>query len=473
MPPDSCRNDPMRLPLLMLLCLALVACDRAPAAIDNANVAPVQARQGPLTAIDLEREVARLAAGHAAGLWPGFDPLAVPLAVYDGERTFLFRHPSPPDEFVPVPELGRGVRARDGRHEAVMANTSVELGGTATATFLLDKPPADRSLTDLAAVAIHEAFHAHQRAHRPGWVANEADLFTYPTASAELLALHRLETAALRKALATANDADATGCWARRALALREERYADMEPAFATYERGTELNEGLATYVEMRAAGRSAQTLPTTDFGPADVRRRAYTSGASIALLLDRVAPDWQATLAAADDRTLDGALAAAIGPGKRCDFDPEVVAAARAKAAADVSALAAKRARRIADFEGRPGWRVVIEAAQDDRLLWPQGFDPLNVEPIDGARVLHTRFVRLGNDSGHLEVMDANALTQGAGAHPLFQGVRRVVLTGLAKPEVGQSGGKVTVQAPGLTVEFAGAAVERDGQTIKVRLGG
>ena len=56
---------------------------------------------------------------------------------------------------------------------------------------------------------------------------------------------------------------------------------------------------------------------------------------------------------------------------------------------------------------------------------LWPQSFDPLNVERVQGG-FLHKRFLRLGNDSGHLEVMDAGetdieALTIGVGSHPLF----------------------------------------------------
>ena len=31
-------------------------------------------------------------------LWPGFEPSEYPLAIYDGERTLLMRHPSPPEE---------------------------------------------------------------------------------------------------------------------------------------------------------------------------------------------------------------------------------------------------------------------------------------------------------------------------------------------------------------------------------------
>ncbi|NZA26202.1 hypothetical protein H0E84_07365 [Luteimonas sp. SJ-92] len=467
----------MRLPLLMLLGVVLSACDRPPAAPADAAItgtgkpeAADQTRE-PLAAAELEREVARLAARHGNdGLWPGFDPLSVPLAVYDGERTVLFRHPSPPDGFTPVPELGPRVHAHAGRHESVVANTSVELGGVVTATFLLDQAVPERTGTELAAVAIHEAFHAHQRTHRPDWVANEADLFAYPTGSAELLALQRLEAAALRESLA-APDVDAAACWARHALALRGERHAGMDPAFAAYERGTELNEGLATYIEMRAAGRAADALPDA-FGPAEVRRRAYATGASLALLLDRLQPDWRPALADAESPSLDAALAAALGAGRTCAFGDEMVEAVRSNATEDVAELAAKRTRRLAVFQTEPGWRVVVEA-RDDRLLWPQGFDPLNVEPLDERRVLHARFVRLSNDSGQLEVMDATALTEGAGAHPLFEGVRRVTLTGLAKPDVGRKGGGVSVRAPGLSLQFDEATVERKDRTVTVRLGG
>ena len=35
----------------------------------------------------LEEELGALAG--SGNLWPGFDPMAVPLAVYDGERTYL------------------------------------------------------------------------------------------------------------------------------------------------------------------------------------------------------------------------------------------------------------------------------------------------------------------------------------------------------------------------------------------------
>ena len=245
-----------------------------------------------------------------------------------------------------------------------------------------------------------------------------------------------------------------------------------MDTAFAAYERGTELNEGLATYVEMRAAGRRVVDLPQAEFGPAEIRRRAYVTGAALALLLDRFKPGWPAEFEANDHQTLDEALAAvARSAGNACTLDHAVTCRAEQKARADVAALEGERERRLAAFEGKPGWRVVVEAGGGEPL-WPQGFDPLNVERVGAGRVLHTRYLRLGNAAGRLEVLNAEALTDGAGLHPLFQGVRRLEVTGLAQPDVSEAEGKVSVRAAGLTLEFNGSSVTRSGEVMTVRVG-
>lgn len=426
---------------------------------------------GPDLAPRLEREVQRISAEHAGGaaLWPGYDPLAVPLAVFDGARTALFRHPSPPAGFVPAPEGPAEMTVIPGRHEAITANTSAELGGVPTATIMLDQTAADRPLTDLAAIAIHEGFHVWQRTHHPGWIANEADAFVYPAERGDLLALGRLEMDALRRALASLDDSLAAG-WARKALALRSERYAAMDSTFAAYERGTELNEGLATYVEMRAAGRSTLTPPAAEFGPAQLRLRAYSTGAALALLLDRFAPGWPRSFEANDRQTLDGALTQSLGKGAITAFDAATTTAAQDRATADAVAFIAARTRRRSEFFALPGWRIIVVPARSSPL-WAQGFDPLNVERLDGAQLLHGRYLALGNDAGKLEVLDATALTEGVGPHPLFQGVRRVEVAGLPEPRVTTTEGQVKIDAAGLTLELRGAHVAQSDHVITVRL--
>jgi hypothetical protein len=142
---------------------------------------------------DIAAEVDRLA---AQPLWPGFDPRQTPIAIYDGERTWLFRHPSLPEGFVRDPDH-EDATVYPGQHPEVRSNTSANIGGVSTATFIMN-PAAKRSLTESAGIVIHETFHVFQRQHHPDWTANEGELFTYPVEDAEGLHLRRLETEALR-----------------------------------------------------------------------------------------------------------------------------------------------------------------------------------------------------------------------------------------------------------------------------------
>jgi hypothetical protein len=96
------------------------------------------------------------------------------------------------------------------------------------------------------------------------------------------------------------------------------------------------------------------------------------------------------------------------------------------------------------------PGWRLVVETEDP---IFPQGFDPWNVERLSAAKVLHTRWIKLGNASGSLEVLDRHCLTEGAGKHPLFEGVRRATITGLpSAPRIEEADGALKISENGLT---------------------
>lgn len=422
------------------------------------------------------RQVERI--GRAQTLWPGFDPLAIPLAIYDGTRTWLFRHPARPPDFEPSSISSIRSDVREGRHPAVTSNTSADIGGTMTATLLADGTNAKRTAAELAAVAIHEAFHVFQRKNHPTWQANEGDLFLYPVEDANLLALRRLESEALRRALATTNSARAA-CLGRLAVDYRTQRFAAMDSAFAAYERGTELNEGLATYVQLRAFGRTTVDIPRQEFAAGDVRLRSYTIGPAIAFLLDRMRPGWQHSLEAHDRQRLDEVLAGALvgavaSPNGGCAIRAADVATIRRTARRDAAAVVTKRVARRRAFDARKEWRVVVIAA-DGRPLWPQEFDPLNIERVKGG-ILHTRFLTIGNDHCKATAIDEDgvdidALTEGAGEHPLFNGVRRVVVAGLAMPAITIEGDRVTVKAPGLQLDCAGATFQQLESAVVVTL--
>jgi hypothetical protein len=420
----------------------------------GACVPVLAAAQDQERALAVEREVERIAGERV--LWPGYDPLAIPLAVYTGERTYLFRHPKPPEGFSPVAGSQPAAFAFQGRHPAVTSNTSAEIGGIVTATLLVDRPSAGKGATDFAAVALHEAFHVYQRRHHPTWSGNEGDLFLYPVDDARLLGLRRLESAALRRALG-APDSAGVACWARLALGYRRERFAAMDTAFWMYERKTELNEGLAAYIQLRAAGKTTVEIPVTEFPPAQVRDRTYVIGPALAFLLDRRRPGWQAALEASDKQYLDRMLESALGPGgqaPRCALAADEIEQIEWSAKQDVAAVIAARGERRKAFDARPGWRVIVEAAPG-KPLWPQGF---------------------GNDAGDLQAIDEagadlEALTEGIGPHPIFNGVRRITIAGLAEPETTTEGRKVTVRAPGFTAQFKNAGVQVSGTETRIRI--
>jgi hypothetical protein len=400
-------------------------------------------------------------------LWPGFNPGSTPVAIFDGSRTLLFRHPAPPPAFTPLRSQDN-VWVHPGRDSSVSANTSTELGGVTVATLM---PMADSiPLLRQAGILVHELFHVFQRAHHPTWAANEADLFTYPVHDARQLSLRHLETMALRQALMTTTDSGAR-CWARTATRLRQERFALLPAGAAAYEHGTELNEGLATYVERRATGQPDSTiLSPAGFSPTQVRQRAYRTGVAIGRLLDRFAPDWRDTLEQRDSLSLDAMLTTATSSAdSSCAFSVAVRDSISELTGTEVQALAQQLASARKSFLEQLGWQLVVSAAHP---LMPQGFDPLNVQVVAPGEVLHSRYVKVGNDAGSIEILGRPSLTRAAGAHPLFNGVRTLTVTGLkAPPSVASANGALTLSGDGLTATFRGATVDTAGQVIQVQV--
>lgn len=436
--------------LLILLLILLAGCGR---------------RKTP-SASSVEGEFLRIAGADT--LWPGFDPISVPLAIFDGTKTHLFRHPAPPGEF----QETKGAFVLGGRHPAIVANSSARIGDVITATLILQPPLSDLSAKEIAAVGLHEAFHVFQGKTERSWGANETDLFTYPVDDVLALILRRTETQALRRAFASQSEEEMAG-WAQAALDARSRRFARIDAPFSAYERGIELGEGTAAYIEHKAAGRDDPDFPVGGFAPENVRSRAYVTGVSWALLLDRFKPEWRRGFARDDDRYLDTELADALRAAKklRAQFGAAEQSRLAVAARADVETLRVRRGRLRTRFESAPGWQLVVET-DPSTPLWPQGFDPMNVERVEGG-ILHTRFLKLGNETGNLEVMGDTVLTEGIGPHPLFNGVKRVILTGIEdEPDVDALGDSVSLQLPAVTATFLGAKIERQEKRIHVMLG-
>ena len=471
----------MRILLILLLLLPCGASLHALAQTTRRAPAVTTADDVYAVVAEVDRIASRVA------LWPSFDPRRVPVEIYDGQTTFLFRHPNPPAEFVSLSSR-RGVWAFAGRHETATANAPAKLNGVWTATVMIETA-AKRTLRERAALVVHEMFHVHQRERHPKWSGNELELFTYPFEDAELLALRRLETEHLRRAERAASLKDAA-CHARLALDTRQERFARLSAGAAGYERALELNEGLARYVEARSINARESGLTANEFAAEELRTRAYATGHALALLLERFAhATWEMRLEAGEPLSLDELLAAALPASatlpaahalpnaaasprsSSCALPESFKSAARVRAGVETGKLVARRESLRREFAAQAGWKIVVHAAAG-APLWPQGFDPSNVHRLGATDVLHTRHLKLGNDAGAIESFHKQMLTSGAGAHPLFNGVRRLTLAGLAaEPVVREGEGKLSLEAEGIKAEFRGARLERAGQTLTINL--
>jgi hypothetical protein len=427
--------------------------------------AAAAAAGGPVTPRVLNEEMLIVASERT--YWPGFDPTAYPLAIYDGARTWLFRHPAPPDGF----SREGDVFIWQGRHPAVVANSSAGMGGISTATVLLESLGKAGGLREQVAVVVHETFHVFQATTGRRWGADEMALFLYPVDDADLLALRRIETEALRRALAAESMSEAAG-WARCAVEAREQRFDCLDESSVAYERGIESMEGTAAYIQYLIAGSSPPSFLDETFSADDVRNRAYWTGVAFALLLDRFSPNWKTGFGGDSSRFLDSDLRQALEGIHARSLAESERAAIALRARADVRKIREQRSSRRERFLSRHGWRIVFEA--DNAMpLWPKGFDPLNVQRVDGG-ILHTRFLRVGNESGRIEVMDGQALTEGVGPHPLFNGIRRLIVTGLqAEPAIVTDGERLEISAPPCTVDLSGAEVTVRDSTVTVRLAG
>lgn len=423
-------------------------------------------------AVAVARRVQQVATENR--LWPGFNPADVPLAIYDGTETLLYGYPGTPDGFVPRADDGQQRLVYQGRHPAVVANTCVDLDGTLVATVMPATGLNVQHPGEAAGLAIHEMFHVFQMRNPALWkMANEAVMFLYPLTDTGLVELRRREVEALRRALGSQSLPDKIG-WARQALHTRKARFSQLDGDFISYERRVEVIEGLAHYVEAAAGGRPLR-LPASGFSLADFRLSLYATGHTLAALLDDVKPGWQQAVMTETEWALDVVLAAALQSAEddasdddaaKYAFSAKELATFANLAEDDVRTVVAERAARLHEFRTKPGQRLVIETAVTEPLR-VAGFDPMNVHVLD-AGVLHTRLLHLGNSRNRIEMLrtggrDAQALTEGLGPHPLFNGIRRVefVVEDGLHVVTATDGNTISITSGSITATLHAAATE------------
>lgn len=403
--------------------------------------------------------------------WKGFEPASIPALIFDGTDSYLINHPAPPADFKQYNKAAN-IYVFPGRHELLRSDTATEIGDVNTACLDLEISKLS-DMNEIAALLLHEKFHVYQLAKHPKWwgLVNEMTLFEYPMQDPKLLADSFLEIVSLMKACKSEKNEDAE-CWAKQAAGLRSMRYSKMNEVCAEYERGIELLEGTAQYIQMKSAGGPIETYGNPDMVmPDKVRSRGYVKGALICLLLDRLHPAWKEELNAKDYDYLDVMLKKALtNPEDSCAFDPNIVNKWSTTAAKSVDEYVLNRIKLLDSYLGKPGFKVVFDFSK--KPMMPAGFDPMNIEKISPNELLHKHWLKLSNDSASVEILNIECMSEGAGNHPMFNGIKQVIVAGLsAFPDINEANGVTEIKTENISAKIMKAEVEKRDKILFIRL--
>lgn len=256
---------------------------------------------------------------NAEAVWPGFNPAATPMVLYDkGRLALLVNHPKPPLGFSPLtllpPTLRGHVHAYWGEVPQFnrMSNVSASFGSV-RATFLpyqhfrSGKPKAQDLLTPLFAAFSQERFRALSELSNQAPESSQPSYIETPT----MLALVNLENRILAHALRLKTPDELRGV-SRYFMAVRKERGSNLPPKTLRFEGHGESVSGAMRYTITRYSldkARKGVTPPASEAVIQDVRRtlirpitdedshraQLSASGAAMGLLLERLGtPHWK-----------------------------------------------------------------------------------------------------------------------------------------------------------------------------------
>jgi hypothetical protein len=178
--------------------------------------------------------------------------------------------------------------------------------------------------------------------------------------------------------------------------------------------------------------------------------------------LLDRLDPDWPEQLAEKNgylDERLGSILDTRISKTVSVGFTSAEKKSAYLKAVSDIVSWNQTRDSLKREFFATFGWKLAIETKTPLRT-W--GIDPSNAQKLNDAEVLHTRFIRLGSQTDRIEMLKGSALTVGAGAHPLFDGIQSAVFQLVREPRAEFNDETVEIESEGFKAQIRKTNLQR-----------
>jgi hypothetical protein len=290
----------------------------------------------------------------------------------------------------------------------------------------------NHSLEENLVITFHEAFHAFEsdpkRAGRKWGAENAMLVFEYQESSARSNALFSIESRILRAALESKNKSDLKK-EVQRFLVIRRLRQSEIEPRFVEFEKGAELNEGLAEYAGTRAvalgmeatrqklisvpftapnietylSGKFKNLEAITTVGQ-NIRRKFYYTGSAQGFLLDRLMPDWKIKVQM-EGKSLQELLEASV---RKLPSQKEVNALLRkygyekilAEEEITVGQRKAKNQALLENTLNQKGRKYVIDYSLLTKPAGVRNFDPINVTMITPKVRIHTRTVSFAGEN-------------------------------------------------------------------------
>lgn len=405
-------------------------------------------------------------------LWPGFMVDEIPVLVYDSLNTYLFNSKEAPEGFI-LSGSDDAVYVYMGQHPLVRGNSIVRVDGHWAATSILSsfsrRTGEKYDLKDMAGIIVHEQFHIFQRINHPDWRQNDGLLLIYPAETIESLLLRRMEKEAFKRAVVSETDEKITA-WLKLGMQKRRERFDSLPDEFANYENELQLTEGLSDYIEKIAREQHPHAAMdiTNGIAPAGIRDLGYVEGRWMAMVLDRLSPDWKLHLEENDSLYLEDILNELLdkSPAQLIAFGPQEMDKMKEDAAKDFMEWQEKKKAELEELYGMPGYSLELRSSDEPFVI--RLFEPLEIEILDDGGVYHRLVFMAGNESGTLSIRNQPCITWFNNSYR----ITKLMLNGLQnKPEIRESENELIINEKGISIRLNYSGVSIDSNRFIVEL--